>query len=199
MADKLKLLVFLGSAREGRLGDRVKKFVLKHLEAENKYDIKVYDPVEKEFPILKKAFHYYEDKTKAPKLLQEADEDIRSADAFLLISCEYNHSIPPALSNMLDHFPAESFAFRPSGILTYSPSQFGGIRAAMQLRAMTGELGCTSVSKIFAIPKVHEVIDEHGVPKDSRLKDELKELMSQLDWTATAFKEMKAKYGLPKL
>lgn len=41
---------------------------------------------------------------------------------------------------------------------------FGGIRAAMQLRAMTGELGCPSVPKIFAIPKTHEVLDEAGKP-----------------------------------
>lgn len=40
--------------------------------------------------------------------------------------------------------------------------QFGGVRAAMQLRAMLGELGCISVSNILALPKVHEALDADG-------------------------------------
>lgn len=196
-AEKLKLVVFLGSNREGRLADRVKKFVLNNLQARPDYDVVVYDPVEKEFPLLKKAFHYYEPRTDAPKLLQETDADIQSADAFLLISCEYNHSIPPALSNMLDHFPRSSFQWRPSAILTYSPSAFGGIRAAMQLRAMTGELGCISISKILAIPKVHEVLDVNGVAQDKSYDKELNTFIEHLDWTARAFKEKKENSGVP--
>ncbi|XP_045190337.2 uncharacterized protein LOC123547371 isoform X1 [Mercenaria mercenaria] len=198
--EKLKLVVFFGSTREGRLADRVKKFVLDHIQKKEKHDIVVYDPAEKEFPLLKKAFHYYDNKSEAPKLLQECDADIQTADEFLLISCEYNHSIPPALSNMLDHFPASSFAWRPSAILTYSPSQFGGMRAAMQLRAMTGELGCTSISKIFAIPSLYDVLNEDGTPKEGKkehLVKELDELMSHLDWTAQAFKDKKTKSGVP--
>jgi len=44
-----------------------------------------------------------------------------TADAFVLVSAEYNHSIPPGLSNMLDHFGGSVYAFKPSGLVTYSP------------------------------------------------------------------------------
>ena len=43
------------------------------------------------------------------------------------------------------------------------------MRAAMQLRAMTGELGCISVSNIFGIPEVHKAIDEKGTPLNDHM------------------------------
>ena len=45
--------------------------------------------------------------------------EARSADAFVVVSGEYNHSISPALSNLLDHFLEEYF-WRPSAIVCYS-------------------------------------------------------------------------------
>lgn len=45
------------------------------------------------------------------------------ADAIIVVSAEYNHSIPPALSNLMDHFPGSSFALKPSGIMCYSPGK----------------------------------------------------------------------------
>ena len=56
---------------------------------------------------------------------------------FAIVSGEYNHGIPPGLKNLLDHFLEEYF-FRPSAIVCYSAGQFGGVRAAMQLRAECG-------------------------------------------------------------
>ena len=49
----------------------------------------------------------------------------RRADAFVIVTAEYNHSIPPALSNTLDHFLEEYF-WRPSAIVCYSAGAFGG-------------------------------------------------------------------------
>lgn len=196
-SQKLKLIIFLGSTREGRLGERVGKFVKNSLEKKGKYDITVFDPVQTKFPMLEKPLHFYKDRSTAPTELVEANEKIKGADAFLLISCEYNHCIPPALANLLDHFPGSSFAWRPSGIITYSPGIYGGMRAAMQLRAMTGELGCISVSNIFGIPEVHKAIDEDGNPKNDHMNSGLEKLMKQLDWTATAFKNMREQNGVP--
>ncbi|XP_052762764.1 uncharacterized protein LOC128205278 isoform X1 [Mya arenaria] len=196
-AGKLKLVIFLGTTREGRLGERVAKFVRNSLEKKGKYEITMMDPAEMEFSMLKKPLHFYKDRSQAPKWLSEANEKILTADALLLISCEYNHCIPPALSNMVDHFPGSSFAWKPSGLITYSPGIYGGMRAAMQLRALTGELGCISVSNIFGIPEVHKAIDENGTALNSHMDSGLEKLMKQLDWTATAFKNMRSTNGVP--
>ena len=80
--------------------------------------------MEVQLPMLQKPLHFYQDRSKAPAELVKANEQIKSADAFLFISCEYNHCIPPALANLVDHFPGSSFMWRPSGLVTYSPGRF---------------------------------------------------------------------------
>ena len=67
----------------------------------------------------------------------------------------------------------------------------------MQLRAMTGEIGCISVSNIFGIPQVHQSIDENGKPIDKHMESGLQKLMVQLDWNAKAMKYMRDKEGVP--
>ena len=87
------------------------------------------DPVEMQFPMLQKPLHFYPDKTKAPPELVKANDTLKVADAFLFISCEYNHCIPPALLNLVDHFPGSSFSWRPSGLITYSPGKYIELRS----------------------------------------------------------------------
>src|SRR3954470_5506994 len=91
----------------------------------------------------------------APEALERLAGIIRPADGYLIVSGEYNHSIPPALSNLLDHFLEEYF-FKPSAIVCYPVGSFGGVRAAMQLRAMLGELGMPSVPSLLPFPKAQE-------------------------------------------
>jgi len=74
---------------------------------------------------------------------------------------------------------------------------FGGMRAAMQLRCMLGELGCISVSNIFGIPAVQDALDSDGQPLNDRLIGGAKRLISQLDWHATAMKNHRAAHGIP--
>ena len=105
------------------------------------------------------------EKGKAPAVLERLALLYRAADAFIVVSGEYNHSIPPALSNLLDHFLEEYF-FRPSAIVCYSAGAFGGVRAAMQLRALLSELGMPSISSLFPIPKIQDTLDSTGAPLD---------------------------------
>ncbi|XP_069106001.1 NADPH azoreductase-like [Argopecten irradians] len=188
-AQRLKVVVFVGSAREGRLGERVKKFMLKQLEQKN-YEISVLDAaVDQEFTMLNKpVFFYGNDRTKAPKFLVEKEKLVKEADAFVIISPEYNHCIPPGLSNMIDHFGGSCYAMKPSGLVTYSAGQYGGMRAAMQLRALTGELGCLSVSNIFGIPSAQKSLDDDGKPLNEHMESGAKKLLDQLDWMAWAMK-----------
>lgn len=193
----LKTILFLGSTREGRMGLRVAIFVKKQLETFN-HVVEIFDPVEMRFPMLEKPLHWYRDRSQAPEWLVEADKKLQAADAIVFVSAEYNHSIPPALSNMVDHFPLTSFAYKPSGIVCYSMGAFGGMRAAMQLRCMTGELGCISVSNIFGIPTVQTALSEDGRPLDDRLVSGAQNLIKQLDWHARAMKAHREAHGIPR-
>ena len=91
-------------------------------------------------------------RARPPRVLERLAGRIKAADAFIIVSGEYNHSIPPALSNLLDHFLEEYF-WRPSAIVCYSAGAFGGVRAAMQLRAMLCELGTPSIPSLLPVPQ----------------------------------------------
>jgi len=84
------------------------------------------DPLEMQVPLLVKPLHHYRDRADAPSWLKEANRRLSEADAVVVVSAEYNHSIPPALSNLLDHFPGSSFSYKPSGIVCYSMGEAPG-------------------------------------------------------------------------
>jgi len=79
----------------------------------------------------------YKEYGTAPPALEELAQLYRKVDTFAIVSGEYNHGIPLGLKNLLDDFLEEYF-FRPSAIVWYSARQFGGVRAAMQLRMTLG-------------------------------------------------------------
>ncbi|XP_077967322.1 2-hydroxy-1,4-benzoquinone reductase-like isoform X2 [Styela clava] len=188
----LKFVVFLGTTREGRLGERVATFIMNQIKQRG-HKADLFDPAVVGLPLLVKPLHFYKDKSEAPEILRDMNQKIIESDGVIVVSAEYNHSIPPALSNLLDHFAGSSFAWKPSGIVCYSPGQYGGVRSAMQLRAMLGELGCISISNLFAIPKVHERIDESGKLTGSQ-EFTLKcadSFFQQLEWWANAAKHQR--------
>ena len=162
----LNCVVLVGSVRSDRQGIKAVRYVEKSLAARG-HDLTFVDPVEVQLPLLDRMYKEYE-KGKAPAVLERLALLYRTADAFIVVSGEYNHSIPPALSNLLDHFLEEYF-FRPSAIVCYSAGAFGGVRAAMQLRALLSELGMPSISSLFPIPKIQDTLDSTGAPLDMAL------------------------------
>ena len=189
----LKIAVLLGSVRSDRQGIKAARFVDRSLMARG-HEITVVDPVALQLPLLDRMYKEYPDGT-APAVLEQLASLYRATDAFVVVSGEYNHSIPPALSNLLDHFLEEYF-FRPSAIVCYSAGSFGGVRAAMQLRAMLCELGMPSISSLFPIPKVHEAIAEDGSPLDASWDRRFARFADELEWYADALREGRLK-GVP--
>lgn len=55
--------------------------------------------------------------------MEKLHQILESADGFIIVTGEYNHSIPPALKNLSDHFQTEYY-FKPSGIVSYSAGAF---------------------------------------------------------------------------
>jgi NAD(P)H-dependent FMN reductase len=131
----------------------------------------------------------------APAPLEALAELYRGADAFVIVSGEYNHGIPPALKNLLDHFLEEYF-FRPSAIVCYSAGAFGGVRAAMQLRMTLAELGMSSIPSILPVPHVQDAFDGSGVPNDRAWERRGERFFRELEWYAGALKAARAQ-GTP--
>jgi len=189
----LKSVVLVGSVRSDRQGIKAARFVERALGARG-HDVTVVDPVALRLPLLDRMFKEYP-KGQAPAPLESLATLYRSADAFVVVSGEYNHSIPPALSNLLDYF-IDEYLWRPSAIVCYSAGAFGGVRAAMQLRAMLCELGMPSISSLFPIPKIQDAFDDSGHPLDSTIERRFSRFASELEWYATALRDGRAK-GVP--
>lgn len=221
MATKsLKTVVFMGSARnavppwggDARLGDRVLKWVVNTL-TERKgslgadtivHDLEVIDPVDCFGPdgalteisageLTTPTFFLKELPPKAAAL----KDKISSADCYLIVSPEYNHVAPPALTSIMGHFGGSCFACKPSAIVTYSPGPWGGMRAAMTICNMAHELGCLPVSKLCGLPMVGDLIEIDGKPKDPdhRMLKQLPSMLDQLEWMAVAMKRQRDETG----
>ena len=168
------------------MGPRAAKLVIRELERRG-HTVHLVDPLELQLPLLDRMYKEHPE-GEAPEPLERLAELYRSVDGFLVVSGEYNHGIPPALKNLLDHFLEEYF-WRPSGIVCYSAGGFGGVRAAMQLRMTLAELGMPSVPSLLPIPRIGETLDEDGVAQDRDYRRSMNRFLDEFLWYANALAE----------
>lgn len=173
-----------GSVRDDRLGIRAALWIKEAL-IKRGHQVTLIDPKENEFPMLNKMHKEYA-QGEAPPVIEEVHKSFASSDGFVLISGEYNHSIPPALKNILDHFQSE-YHFKPSALVTYSVGPFGGVRVGSHLRAITGELGMPSIPTALPISKVKDAIDESGELVDKAYERRLDRFLTEFEWYLEAF------------
>ncbi|NOI38601.1 NAD(P)H-dependent oxidoreductase [Vibrio sp. 070316B] len=190
----MNFLIFLGSVREStpprpaRLGVRVSKACAKLLTNKHSdHTVEIIDPLDYDFgDVFKPEFSYH--RSKVPAHLAELADKIAKADGYVMVSPEYNHSMSPALANILNHFGSSLFSYKPSAIVTYSAGQWGGARASVSMRTFLSELGCLPVSAMIHLPKAQEVFDEEGCVAQESEQDQWDEYMNrtfhQLMWWA---------------
>lgn len=189
----LDLVIIYGSVRSARQGIKLARFLVREVEARG-HRPHLIDPLEVRLPLLDRMYKEYP-KGEAPAAMEEMAGLLRAADGFLIVSGEYNHGIPPALKNLLDHFLEEWF-WRPSAIACYSAGAFGGVRAAMQLRATLAELGMPSIPSLYPVLKVGQQFDDDGVPADDGPKRRVGRFLAEFEWYANALKAQRAQ-GVP--
>lgn len=190
----LKFVLLLGSVRRDRQGERVGRFVARHLAARG-HDVTIVDPLEEDLPLLDRMYKEHEP-GQAPANLERLAALYRQADAFVPIAGEYNHGIQPALKNLLDHFLEEYF-FRPAGIVCYSMGPFGGVRAAMALRMALAEMGMVTIPALFPVSRVHQALAADGATLDEAYDRRIGRFLDELEWYARALHEARAAHGTP--
>ncbi|AMJ93282.1 flavoprotein [Alteromonas stellipolaris] len=194
----MKFLIFLGTVRDStpprpaRLGERVAKAVMACFQLRyDEHDVELIDPLDYPLDAVFKP-HFAYAKGKAPEQLNTLAEKIANCDGYVMVSPEYNHSMSPALSNLLNHFGSSLFAYKPSAIVTYSAGQWGGMRAAVGMRTYLSELGCLPVSAMIHIPKAQEVFEANAEmcsgEDQSSWFDYFSRTLHQLMWWAEAAK-----------
>jgi len=172
----LTISIIYGSVRTDRQGIKAVRYLENKLK-DRGIQVHFVDPLEYQLPLLDKMYKEYEP-GKAPEAMQKLAEKFTGSDGFLIVTGEYNHSIPPALKNILDHFQSE-YLFKPSAIASYSAGMFGGMRAAVHLRAILAELGMPSISSIQPFPGIGNLFDEKLNPQNEFIDPSTKRFLDE--------------------
>ncbi len=182
---KLNTAVIYGSARQSRQGIKAARFIARKLE-ERGHTVTLVDSIESELPFLDLMYKEYKD-GQAPAAMETIADTLRSADGFVIVSAEYNHSIPAALKNLLDYYQSE-YLYKPSAIVTYSAGPFGGVRSLVNLRGILAELGTPSIPSAFPVPHIGKAFDDDGIPLDDAYDQRIVKFLDEYEWYARALR-----------
>ena len=164
----VRLLCLAGSAREGSYNQRLAALAAAaaaeagieatHIRLAD-YDLPLYSHAREaaDFP-------------QAARALKAA---MIAHDGFLIATPEYNGSIPPLLKNAIDwasrptdgENPVALSAYRGkvAGLMSASPSPFGGLRALAHLRQILSTIQMIVVPEQLAIPAAQAAFDDDGL------------------------------------
>ncbi|WP_242911389.1 NADPH-dependent FMN reductase [Actinomadura terrae] len=194
--NKLRLLVIVGSVRGGRLAPTVGNWFVAETEKFGEFEIDVLDLADVDLPL---AMPSYGDEP-APEVRAVKDPltaRVVAADAYVVVTPEYNHSFPAALKNMIDWHLTE-WAAKPVGFVSYGGVS-GGLRATEHLRGVFAELNTVTVRETVSFTDAWGHWDHSGNwPKEPEPCNEAaKKLLVQLHWWAEVLAEAKERMPFP--
>jgi len=186
MNQPVKVGLIYGSARQGRFCDVVARWTEKELGVSGDFSVEVIDP----------AAHIRAARQVAPP---HAAGDYRSlraqlgeADAFVVVTPEYNHGYPAALKELIDSAGEEWYA-KPVAFVSYGGVS-GGLRAVEQLRQVFAELHVVSIRDSVSFQNAWQVFDAKGSPADAdRSSAQMSRMLSKLHWWAVALRTAREK------
>src|SRR3954471_23999346 len=97
-----RILIFYGSYRSDRMGVRLADYLVAAFRKRGE-DAELIDAKAVGLPMLDRMYKEYP-KGQAPPALETLAEKIRTADAFVFVTGEYNWGVQPGLKNLTDHF-----------------------------------------------------------------------------------------------
>jgi NAD(P)H-dependent FMN reductase len=193
----LRLAIIVGSVREGRFGPVVSHWFAHEARKYGGYEVDVIDlaDAEHELPVAFPEFG-----KPLPPALKAVHNGLSgrldAADAFVIVTPEYNHSFPAPLKNTIDWF-REEWQAKPAGFVSYG-GMAGGQRAVEHLRPVFAELHAVTVRETLSFHMAWERFDEDGLPRDQEGSSAAaKGMLRQLQWWGSALREARAKspYG----
>ncbi|QKQ98317.1 hypothetical protein GKQ38_02185 [Candidatus Nanohaloarchaea archaeon] len=174
--DKLELLVIEGTAREGRKSIRPALYVTRKLNSRG-HDTELFDLADREIPMLEHT--RYSDNDKHPEDIEEFGQKVEKADGLVVVSPEYNHSIPGSLKNLLDHLYPE-YNDKPFSFVTVSGGSFGGVRALSHLHDVALEFG-GNIGPDIPVSNVGSTFNEEGELEDDNYIDRFESFLDDVE------------------
>src|SRR5271157_6589752 len=156
-----RILVFYGSYRSDRMGIRLAQFVVEGFRGRGE-DVELIDAKAVGLPMLDRMYKEYP-KGQAPAAMEALAQKIRTADAFVFVTGEYNWGPQPGLKNLTDHFLEEWF-WRPAAIASYSAGRLSGARSSFTWHGSLSEMGMVVISSTLVVGPIAQTLDDKGEP-----------------------------------
>lgn len=156
-----RILVLYGSYRSDRTGIRLANYLVNGLIGRGN-DARLLDAREIGLPMLDRMYKEFPP-GQAPPAMEDLARQLRSADAFVFVTGEYNWGVQPGLKNLTDHFLEEWF-WRPAAVASYSAGRLSGVRANLAWHGTLSEMGMVVIPSTVAVGPITETLDENGAP-----------------------------------
>ena len=192
-----KILVFYGSYRSDRMGIRLADFLVDGLRQRGA-EPELVDAKALNLPMLDRMYKEYAPGT-APEPLETLARKIKTADAFVFVTGEYNWGPQPGLKNLTDHFLEEWF-WRPAAIASYSAGRFSGVRSGTLWHGILNEMGMVVVSSTLAVGPIAQTLDADGQPigaPGESLRKAFGRFADDLAWWTEAARAQRARRAPP--
>lgn len=191
----LKLKVILGSTRPNRISEKFLPWIKIQLAQKPEFEVEVIDLRDYPMPLYDQPLSpsMVKDGAYQNEIVRSFAEKIKEADAFLIISPEYNHSVSAVLKNALDSVYAE---WNNKAIAFVAYGSVGGARAVEHLRNIAVELQMAPTRSAVHIPMPWLLLDENKNLKPEALNsynESLKMTLGQLSWWGNALKVAREK------
>ncbi|MFB6948952.1 NADPH-dependent FMN reductase [Streptomyces niveus] len=183
----LRLAVIMGSNREGRFGPVVSDWFVSRAAGRTDFTVELIDLADTDLPT---ALSF---KPAAPvrDQLAKITHRLAEADAFVVVTPEYNHSYPASLKTLIDWHFAEWQA-KPVGFVSYGGVS-GGLRAVEHLRQVFGELHAVAVRDTVSFHNAAALFDDEGRHLDpDRPHAAATSMLDQLAWWGLALRDAKS-------
>lgn len=184
MSNQLKLAIIIGSTREDRFCPIPANWIAQQATEHSGFDVDLIDLIDADLPM-------HISNTEVPQVAAMARR-IEAADAYIVVTPEYNHSFPGVLKVAIDHFMQEWTA-KPVGLVSYG-GMAGGQRAVEQLRQVFAELHAPTIRETLSFTNFWEKFDDNGQPIDlNGANAGAKGFLDQLQWWGVTLQEGRAK------
>lgn len=176
MTNPIRTALIYGSTREERFCDKVAEWTSAHLAHHDEFELHRIDPA---------AAH---DGQEAGIMNKDAiHQRMESAEAFIILTPEYNHGYPASLKELIDTYTTEWQA-KPAAFVSYGGVS-GGIHAAEQLRTVLGWLHAVPIRDGVILSNVWRELDDDGNLALGEPIEQAAELMlARLHWWAMALR-----------
>jgi NAD(P)H-dependent FMN reductase len=173
----MKIEIISGSPRAISVTRRVALYLKNQLKQNTANEVNIIELKDWQLPPVQSVFVSVE---KTPDPFKPLAERIFNADAFILVTPEYNGSYSPAMKNLLDHFPKQHH--KPFGIVTASTGQLGGMRAAQHLLLLVPALFGIASPYLLIVPGVDKKFSADGDLLEESFSNTLRNFIAEFLW-----------------